>query len=290
MKWRQRLLKGDFLKVVETLPPKGVNGKEFEKRLIPLKGKADALYVPSLQGAVMRVSSWAAAKYLQDRGYETMFEVSCAHQNRLALQAEVLGGYLLGLENVMVVSGDDPKLGDHPEAKVVFDVDVVELLEGIKGLREGHDMAGGDLDGVPELCIGSKVDASAQGQGLEQQMREMEQKVRLGVEFFITTTVYDLGQLERFMERAREFEVPVIAGLMVLKSAGMARYINKYVEGVLIPEETITRLLKAPDKIATSVQIAAEMIRGIRELCHGVNIIPIGWEDKVPAILEEAGA
>lgn len=289
MDFRARLQGDGFLTVVEVLPPKGVEGEGFERRLVPLKGKVDALYLPSLQGGVMRAESWAAAKYLQERGYETIFEVCCAHKNRIALQAEVLGGALLGLKNLMVVPGDDPKLGDHPEARAVFDLDVMGLLEAIKGLRKGHDMAGADLEGVPDLCVGAKVDASAKGPLLELELRDMERKIRLGVEFFVTTTLYDLDQLERFMKRVEEFKVPVIAGLMILKSAGMARYINKHVEGVLIPEGVIQRLLKAPDKQEESVKIAAEMVRGMRELCKGVNIVPIGWEDKVPLVLQEAG-
>lgn len=287
MGWRQRLKGGGFLKVVEILPPKGVDVKGFEERLIPLKGRIDAIYVPSLQGGVMRMSSWAGCRYLRDKGYETIFEVSCAHQNRVAVQAELLSAFHLGLENVMAVLGDDPKLGDHPETKGVFDIGLLELLEGIGRLQKGHDMSGGDLEGSPHFCVGTKLDASGRGHGLDPEMREMEKMIRLGVEYFLTTSVYDLGQFEVFMQKTSTFGVPVIAGLMVLKSAGMARYINKHVEGVFIPEEIISRLMKAPDKIVASIEIAAEMIRGIRELCQGVNIIPIGWEDKVPAILNE---
>jgi len=288
MGWRERLEGGGFLKVVEVLPPKGVGSRQFEERLIPLKGRVDAIYMPSLQGGVMRMSSWGTCRYLRDKGYETIFEISCAHQNRVAVQAELLGAHLLGLDNVMAVSGDDPNLGDHPEAKGVFDIDLLQLLETIGRLQKGYDMSGGDLEGAPRFCVGTKLDASAQGHVLDLDMKEMEKKIRLGVEYFFTTSVYDLGQFEAFMQKARTFGVPVIAGLMILKSAGMARYINKHVQGVFIPEEVTVRLMKAPDKIAASVEIAAEMLRGIKELCQGVNIISIGWEDKIPPILDQA--
>ena len=290
MGWRDRLSGGEFLRMVEVLPPKGVNGKGLEERLIPLKGRVEAIYVPSLQGGVMRMSSWAACRYLRDRGFETIFEISCAHQNRVALQAELLGAYLLGLENVMAVAGEDPKLGDHPETKAVFDIDILKLLETLGRLQKGHDMSGGDLEDAPRFCVGTKLDASARGQFLDIEMKEMEKKVSLGAEFFVTTSVYDLKQFEAFMQKARTFGIPIIAGLMVLKSAGMARYINKHVEGVYIPEEIIMRLMKAPDKIIASIEIASEMIRVIKKLCKGVNIISIGWEDKVPAILDKAEA
>jgi 5,10-methylenetetrahydrofolate reductase len=138
--------------------------------------------------------------------------------------------------------------------------------------------------------VGTKLDASVRGRGLDVEMRTMEEKISLGAEFFVTSSVYDLVQFEAFMQKARVFGAPVIAGLMVLKSAGMAKYINKHVSGVVIPEEIVERLLKAPDKITTSVEIAAEIIKRLRGLCQGVSIIAMGWEDKVPAILEQAEA
>ena len=288
MGWRDQLQSGRFLKIVEALPPKGVDVKGFEEQLVPLKGRVEAIYVPSLQGGVMRMSSWVAGRYLLDRGYETICEISCAHQNRVAVQAELLGAYHLGIENIMAVPGDDPQLGDHPEAKAVFDIDILELLGGIRNLQEGHDMSGGDLEGAPRFCVGTKVDASVRGKKIDDHMRAMEQMVGLGAEFFITTTVYDLVQFEAFMQKAQTFGVPIIAGLMVLKSAGMARYINKHVEGVVVPEAIIERLMKAPDKIMTSIEIAAEIIKGIKGMCQGVSIISMGWEDKAPAILDAA--
>ena len=289
MGWREQLGSGEFLTVAEVLPPKGVAVKGFEERLIPLKGRVAAISVPSLQGGIMRMSSWAACQYLHKKGYETICEISCAHQNRLAIQAELLGAYHLGIENMMAVAGDDPKLGDHPAAKAVFDIDLLELLEAIKKLRTGYDMSGGDLEGSPHFCVGAKLDASAQGHVLDLEMKEMEKKIRLGVEFFITTSVYDLAQFEAFMQKARTFGVPVIAGLMVLKSAGMASYINKHVSGVAIPEGIIEQLMKAPDKIAASVDIASEIIKGLRGICQGVSIIAMGWEDQVPRLLDAAG-
>jgi methylenetetrahydrofolate reductase (NADPH) len=287
--WREQLKSGRFLTIVEALPPKGVDVKGFEEQLTPLKGRAHAVSIPSLQGGVMRMSAWGASRYLLTKGYETICEVSCAHQNRVALQAELLGAYHLGIENIMAVAGDDPKLGDHPEAKAVFDIDGTELLEAIKKLQAGYDMSGGDLEGAPRFCVGAKLDASAQRHVLDLEMKGMEQKIRLGVEFFLTTPVYDLAQFEAFMRKARTFGVPVIAGLMLLKSAGMARYINKHIEGIMVPEETIERLMKAPDKIAASVDIAAELIKGAQALCQGVSIIAMGWEEKIPRVLDAAG-
>jgi methylenetetrahydrofolate reductase (NADPH) len=289
MGWRDRLKGSSFLTMVEALPPKGVDVRKFEEQLTPLKGRVEAIYVPSLQGGVMRMSSWAACHYLHDKGYEMIGEISCAHQNRVALQAELLGANHLGIENIVAVAGDDPKLGDHPEAKAVFDIDLPGLLEAIQKLHTGYDMSGGDLEGAPRFCVGARLDASAQGHVLDLEMKEMEQKIRLGVEFFITTSVYDLAQFEAFMQRARTFGVPVIAGLMVLKSAGMARYINKHIKGVMVPEGIIDQLMKAPDKIAASIEIATELVTGARALCQGVNIIAIGWEDKVPRLLDAVG-
>lgn len=287
MSWADRLRKGEFLVVVEVLPPKGGGFQDFEKRLVPMKGLVDAVYLPSLQGAVMRASSWGAAKPLRDRGYEVIFEVNCAHQNRLALQAELLGAALLGLENVVVVEGDDPKLGDHPEAKPVFDVGVMELLKGVAALKRGKDMAGGELETPVGFCVGAKVDASLDGPSLEREWELMVQMAELGVEFFFTTSVYDLRRVEHFMQGASRVGVPVLAGVMLLKSAGMARYLQKHVPGVYIPEEVVERLLHASDRVYVSVKLASELIRGLKGMCQGVEIVTLGWEDKVPMVLEE---
>jgi methylenetetrahydrofolate reductase (NADPH) len=285
----RKKLRGDgFLKVVEVLPPKGARGEGFEERLIPLKGLVDAVYIPHLPGAVMRAGSAFCAHFLHVRGYEVIFEVNCAHSNRLAIQAELLGAGLLGLKNVVLSEGDDPKWGDHPEAKAVFDINLKQLLEIVKAFREGKDLVGGDLEGALDLCVGVKVDASLQGDGLKREWDRMEEMARLGVEFFLSSSVYDLEQLERFMEGASKIGVPVIAGLIVLKSAGMARYINKHVPGVMIPERVIEKLLRSPDKELASIEVAVEALKGIRRVCQGVNFITIGWEDKVSQILKEA--
>jgi len=286
MNWRDRLSSGKSLLVIELLPPKGNDVTSLERKVAPLKGIADALYVPSLQGGVMTVSSWAACKSLQERGYETIFEVSCANANRVALQAELLGASALGLQNLMVLLGDDPSQGDHHEARRVYDVGLLELLSGIQRLQDGHDMAGGDLEGTPRFCVGTRVNASVRDQVLDLEMRQMEHKISLGVNYFMTTPIYDLKQFEVFVGRAHTFGIPIIAGVTILKSAGMARYINKHLEGALIPEEMVLKLMKAPDKVKASLQIAADAIRELRGLCQGVNIIALGWEDKIPSLLD----
>jgi len=280
--------KNGFLKVVEVLPPKGARGDDFEKRLIPLKGLVDAIYIPQLPGAVMRAGSALCAQFLRFRGYEVVFEVNCAHSNRLALQAELLGAGLLGLRNVVLSEGDDPKWGDHPEARAVFDITLKELLQVVKAFREGKDLVGGDLEGALDLCVGVKVDASLQGEALKREWNRMEEMAHLGVEFFLSSSLYDIEQLERFMEGASKIGIPVIAGLIVLKSAGMARYIKKHVPGVMIPEGVIEKLLRSPDKELASIEVAVEALKGIRRVCQGVNFVTIGWEDKVPQILKEA--
>jgi 5,10-methylenetetrahydrofolate reductase len=249
----------------------------------------DAIYLPGLQGGVMRLSSWAACAHLRDRGYETIVELSCAHENRIALQASLLGIHVMGLENVMVLAGDDPSMGDHHEARGVFDVSEVELLRTVQRLQKGFDMAGGGLEVSPRYCVGSRIDAGVQDDALEREMAGLEEKLNLGVEFFFTTSVYDLKQFEQFVRRAETYGVPVIAGVTILKSAGMARYINKHVAGGRIPEEVIATLMRAPDKPRASAEIASKVISELKGMCRGVNIISIGWEEKIPLLLEAAG-
>lgn len=288
MGFRQILEGAGFIKMVEVLPPKGPRGEDLERRLVPMKGLIHCLYIPHLQGAVMRASSLATAHYLRGKGFEAVFEVNGAHQNRLAIQAELLGAGILGLDGVMVLEGDHPQWGDHPEGKPVYDLDLEGILSAIRAIKEGKDLGGGDLEGRADFCVGTKADASLKDDDLEREWERMGRLVEAGVEFFVTTPVYDLGQLARFMEGARGLGVPVLAGVVLLKSAGMARYMNKHIPGVLIPEGVIERLLKAPDRAYESVRIAAEAMRELKGLCQGVNLIPIGWEDKVPQVLEEA--
>ncbi len=283
------LSSGEFTKIVEIQPPKGVDLSKFLGYAEAIRGRIDAILVPELETSVMRLSSLAASKFLSERGFETIHHTPCGHKNRIALQSELLGAYVLGLRTVWVTRGDPPNIGDHPEAKEVFDLDENDLLSAVKRLQEGYDLSGNDLEGAPTFTVGASFSAGATGHVLDLEVLEMEKKIRLGADFFITAPIFDVEHFATVMEKVRPFKVPVIASVMILKSVGMARYINKHIEGVTVPDGIIQRIMEEPDKQKASIEITASLIKEFERMCEGVCIIPIGWEDRVPHVLDACG-
>jgi len=213
--------------------------------------------------------------------------MTCRDRNRLALQADLLGASILGIRNVLLLTGDDPKAGDHPEAKPVFDINSASLMQVAKGMTQGKDMAGKDLKGAPTFVIGAAADPGAKD--LEVEMQKFQAKIDGGADFFQTQAVFDTDAFGRFMTRAKAFGKPVLAGILLVKSANMARYMNEHVWGIHVPEDLIARFEHATDKRAECVAVTAELIRRVRKSADGIHLYPLGWEDAVPAILTQAG-
>jgi 5,10-methylenetetrahydrofolate reductase len=289
MTFKEQLGSGKFVVVVELQPPKGNDLSEVFQNAELLKGRVDAVNVPDLQNAIMRLGSLSVCALLKSKGMEVIYNLSCSDRNRLALQSELLNAAALGLKNVLVLQGDHPSIGDHFEAQPVFDLDVMGLLGAAKRLQEGYDLMGNDLQGKPQFCVGTVVNAAAKGHVLDLETMDMEKKIRLGVDFFFTSSVYDVSLLETFVKKVAHFKVPLVVGITLLKSVGMARYVNKHVEGASIPDSIIDKLMRASDKREASIEVAADLIKALRPLCQGIQIIPIGWENLVPALLDHVG-
>ena len=289
MTLKERLDSGKFAVVVEVQPPKGSDLSEVYEYGELLRGRVDAVNVPELQNAIMRLGSLSVCSLLKSKGMEVIFNLSCSDRNRLALQSELLNASALGLRNVLILQGDHPSIGDHFEAQPVFDLDVVGLLGAVKRLQEGYDMMGNDLKGKPQFFVGTQVNAAAKGHVLDLEVMDMEKKIRMGVDFFFTNSIYDVSLLETFIKKVAHFKVPIIVGITLLKSVGMARYVNKHVEGTSIPDSIIDQLMKAADKQKASIEIAGGLIKELKGLCQGVQIIPIGWERQIPALLDYVG-
>jgi methylenetetrahydrofolate reductase (NADPH) len=289
MSFKEQLESGKFVVVAELQPPKGNNLSELFEYADLLKGRVDAINVPDLQNSIMRLGSLSVCTLLKARGLEAIYNLSCSDRNRLALQSELLNASALGLKNVLILQGDPPSIGDHFEARAVFDLDVMGLLSATKRLQEGYDLAGNDLQGKPHFCVGTLINAAAKGHVLDLEVMDMEKKIRLGVEFFFTHSIYDVGLFEPFIKKVAHFKVPIIAGITLLKSVGMARYVNKHVEGASISDSIIDQLMKASDKQKASIEIAGGLIKTLKPLCQGVQIIPIGWEKQIPALLDHVG-
>ena len=290
MGFREALDSGKFLVTAEVGPVKGTetNGLLEDAELI--KDKVDAVNVTDLQSSVMRLGSMVVCHLLVDRGIDPIFQMTCRDRNRLALQSDLLSAWVLGIKNVLALTGDHPTLGDHPDALPVFDLDSISLLRAISRLNQGSDLAGNQLKGAPDFLPGAVVNPGADTEAaLELQIIKMEKKIESGARFFQTQGIFDLDLFERFMKRIKGFNVPVLGGIILLKSAGMARFMNKNVAGVFVPEPFIKEMEETKDKVKTSVKIAAELIKGMKDLCQGVHIMAIGWEKRVPMVLEEAG-
>lgn len=289
MSFKEQLEAGKFVVVVELQPPKGRDLSEVFENAERLKGRVTAINVPDLQNAIMRLGSLSVCALLKSKGMEVIYNLSCSDRNRLALQSELLNASALGLKNVLILQGDHPSIGDHFEAQPVFDLDVMGLIGAAKRLQEGYDLMGNDLQGKPQFCVGAVVNAAAKGHVLDLEVMDMEKKIRLGVDFFFTHSIYDANLFEAFIKKVAHFKVPIIAGITLLKSVGMARYVNKHVEGASIPDSIIDRLMKASDKGRGGIEIAGDLIKQLRPLCQGVQIIPIGWENLVPGLIDYAG-
>ena len=287
MTFCEKIHAGKFIVTSEIGPPKGTDVKEILEDAELIKNRVDAINVTDLQSSMMKVGSLAVCRLLKERGIEPIFQLTCRDRNRLALQSDLLSASILGIENVLILTGDYPTLGDHPEAKPVFDLGSVQLLETAKMLASGKDMKGNPLKGTPKFCLGAVVNPGADP--LEPEIIKMEQKVKAGAEFFQTQAVYDIELFRNFIDAARHVKVPIFAGIVLLKSAGMARYMNKNVAGVFVPEDIIKEMDTAKDKAAASIAMAGRIIRELRPLCSGVHIMPIGWDRKVPQVLDAAG-
>ena len=278
---------GEFAVLAEMEPPKGVDVSMMVSNARRVKGSVDAFLVPEMSNAVMRMSSLGGAVILQREGMETVAQLNCRDRNRIALQADLLSAYGIGITSVMAVAGEDPSYGDHHQARSVYDIDLLELLRVIRDLQTGKDMAGIELNGSPQFFAGSTVDAGDKGKSPELILEEMNQKIEAGSEFFVTPPLFDLSAIQPFLKRVDLGKVKIIPTVLLLKSMGMARYIQRNVDNVYIPDSLITRIQKSPDKVSECIRIASEMVKILKqEGFGGVLLSTIGWEHKLPEITE----
>ncbi|MBU0710032.1 MAG: methylenetetrahydrofolate reductase [Candidatus Omnitrophica bacterium] len=288
MNFKEKIQAGKFLLTSEIGPPKGIETKELLQDAELIRNRVDAINVTDLQSSVMRLGSLAVCSLLKDKGFEPIFQVTCRDRNRLALQSDILSAASLGIENLLILTGDHTTLGDHPEAKPVFDLESVQLLKVVGGLQRGEDMKGNKLQGEPpKFSVGAVVNPGADP--IEPQIIKMEQKIEAGAEFFQTQAVYDIKVFENFLSKIKHIKTTILGGIVLLKSAGMAKYMNKNVAGVSVPDDLIKEMEGAKDKVATSIEIASRLIKELKPMCQGIHIMPIGWDKKVPLVLDAAG-
>jgi methylenetetrahydrofolate reductase (NADPH) len=288
MSFQKKLLSRDFVVLAEFDPPKGVDASDLVSNLIKIKGRVDGVIVPEMAQAVMRMSAIGGAALMQQQGMETIMQICSRDRNRLALQGDILAAYFLGIKNLLVIPGEEIKYGDHIDAKQFADIDELTLLRAIKGLQNGVDMAGMELKGSPQFVTGCSIKPTKNEIALEAELEITQKKVKEGAQFLVTPPVFNINAFTYFMEKAKTLGIPVIATVFLLKSVGVARYISTNIPGPPIPEEMISRLRKAPNRINECITIAGESITALRELCQGVQLVTMGWENRLPAILDAA--
>ena len=289
--FKEALESGKFVITSEVAPPKGTNLDKFKHHIELLKDKVDAMNVTDHQSSVMRYPSIGGCLLVKELGGEVILQMTCRDRNRLALQADLLFASYQGIQNVLCLTGDSIMLGDHKEAKSVFDLDSSQLLKTVRTLENGKDLGGNDLDGAVSFCAGAIVTPEADP--LEPQLIKFEKKLDAGAEFIQTQAVYDLDKFKEFMDYARQFKTKILAGIILLTSAPMARFMNKNIAGVFVPQDLIDELASAPkgQALQKGIEIAGRMIKRIHdeEMCDGVHIMAIGKEEKVPDIMAAAG-
>ncbi len=282
---------GEFVVTAEVGPPKGIHIDHMVEEAKAYLSGITAVNVTDNQSSVMRMGSLPACVALKNAGMTPILQLTCRDRNRIALQSELLGAAMLGIENILCLTGDHTKMGDHPGAKPVFDLDSVSLLHTACQLEKGVDLGGQELVGEPPRFAKGAV-VSPCSDSVDAQLAKMERKCMAGAEYFQTQAVFDSEKFISFMEKAKQFGKPVQLGVIIPKSAGMAKFMNNNVAGVHVPQWMIDELAADKEKAKagiTGVELAAKVIKECRPYCQGLHIMALGWEAKVPELLQKAG-
>ena len=283
--------RGEFVVTAEVGPPKGIHLDHLVEEAKTYLSGITAVNVTDNQSSVMRTSTLATCVAMKNAGLNPIYQATCRDRNRLALQSDLLGAAAMGIDNILCLTGDHTRMGDHPGAKPVFDLDSVSLLYAASQLEKGVDLAGIELVGEPPKFAKGAV-VSPISDSVDAQLAKMERKVMAGADYFLTQAVFEPEKFIKFMEAAKQFGKPVQLGVIIPKSVGMCKFMNNNVAGVHVPDEMLDELRADKEKTKagiTGVEIAARIIRECKPYCQGVHIMALGWEAKVPALLELAG-
>jgi methylenetetrahydrofolate reductase (NADPH) len=280
-----KIRSGKFVVTTELTPPKGIDLADLFAKADALQGQVDAVNLTESPRARMAIEPKSVAHLLLDRGLDPIVQITARDRNRLAIQADLLGAALLGVGNFCFMTGDNPKNGDHPDAKGVFDLTTLEMLSAARSLRAGRDMAGNEMKGTPHMFLGATANPGAAD--LAYETEGTRRKIEAGAQFLQTQPIYDIDVLLRYLDAAKLGDVALLPGVIPLKSAKMAGWLNANLPGVRVPQSLIEELEHAgPEgEAAVGIGIAARIVREIRKVCAGVHIMALGWEDRIPEIL-----
>ena len=283
----ESLARNDFTLTAELNPPKGTDLRDLFDAGEALRHLVTAFNLTDSAASRMAMAPMAVAHLLGDRGIESTLQIAGRDRNRLAIQADMLAAHVLGVANIVCMTGDPPSAGDHPEAKPVFDLGAEDILEAASSLASGRDLAGNRLKDGPDFYRGAVVNVAVPDLGRE--IARMERKIESGAQFFQTNAVYEPSGFEAFMKRVEDFNVPVLAGIIMLKSARQARYMTERIPGVVVPDHLTDALERAENVAEASVGLTGGIVRNVAPMCQGVHIMAIGWERRIPAVMEAAG-
>ncbi len=285
---RDRLQKKQFVVTAEIQPPIGTGVDEVLRNIERVRGRVDGFIVPEFQIEGMVSDSLGTCRVLKENRYDPILQTATREKNRLEIQSHLLSAAESGIENVLAFTEDYRITGDSLQELMFFHVDAGKLFSVIENLKEGRDISGKEITVKPDFCIGSGVESSWGKKVPDLELKEMEQMITMGTHYFLSTPVFDLDVFQKFLKSVESFRVPVIAEVVLVRSPSMAHFINRYVKAGLVPNHIIEKLARAPDREKASQEIFAELIRGLKDLCQGIHIIPIGAEDRIQKYLDAA--
>ena len=289
MSFQKRLAAKEFVVLAEMHTPKGVNISRLVNDARRIKGRVDAIVVPDMDNGIMRMSALAGGVLMQQQGVEAIIHVYCRDRNRMALQGDMLAAHVLGIQNVLVTHSEDISQSDHRDAKEVFDLDETELVGAITTLNQGKDLGGFELDGMPDFTAGCTIASFADEAALDLELAAAATKIEAGASFLITPPVFDLEKFADFMKRVQTLNVPVIPTVFLIKSLAIAQYIVNSEPGANISDDLIRRIRKSSDRELEGIKIAGETVASLKDMAGGVMLQTLGWEHKLPEILDIAG-
>jgi 5,10-methylenetetrahydrofolate reductase len=284
---REVLESGQFVTTVEYNPPKGTDVSHVMDNAKALLGKVHGVNVTDNTAAILRAGSMSVCRLLYEMGHDPVMQMTCRDRNRLAIQSDLMSAHILGIRNILCLTGDYPTVGDHKDAKPVYDLDSIGIMQVIHSLNQGRDLAGHKLQGPTDLYIGAAITPEQDPPG--PMLAKFEAKVNAGTKFFQTQAFYDVEKFKTFMKAVRKFPVKVLAGILVLRSAKMAEFMNANIPGVDVPQAIIDELKAAGDERAldVGVQIAVRTIKAVRAHCDGVHIMAVKAVDRLPEIIQK---
>jgi len=289
MSFQKRLSAGEFVVLAEMNTPKGVNISKMVLDSRRIKGRVDAVIVPDMDNGVMKMSALAGGVLMQQQGLEPIIHVYTRDRNSMALQGDLLAAHVLGIQNLVVVHSEDMTNGDHRDAQPVYDLDEPGLLQAIHTLQSGKDLAGFELDGLPSFTSGCAMGSFKNDADMESELQLTQDKVAAGAQFVITPPVFNVEIFSEFMKKATGLGVPIIPTVFLIKSVAIARYIANSEPEAHLSEATIKRIRKASDREMEGIKIAGETIAALSKIAQGVKIQTLGWEHRLPQILDIAG-